>query len=69
MRIYSAYELATAAFKHLRKQFSFNVERTITELNGVSVIPLTVKLFSCRIVHALPYHLYRQALINKMSFL
>ena len=40
MKIYSAYELATADPKYLRKQFSVNVERTITELNGVSAIPL-----------------------------
>ncbi len=40
MKIYSAYELATADPKQLRQQFSINVERTITELNGVSAIPL-----------------------------
>ena len=38
--IHSAYDLAMADPKQLRKQFSVNLERTIQELNGSSAIPL-----------------------------
>lgn len=40
LKIYSAYELASADPKYLRGQFGVNIERTIAELNGVSAIPL-----------------------------
>lgn len=40
LNIASAYELATADPKFIRKQFSVCVERTINELNGISCIEL-----------------------------
>jgi DNA polymerase V len=38
--IFSAYDLATANPKYLRKLFSVDIERTIEELNGNAAIPL-----------------------------
>lgn len=38
--IYTAYDLATANTKVLRRQISVNIERTIEELNGVPCMPL-----------------------------
>jgi DNA polymerase V len=40
LNIISAYDLAQANTKQLRKHFSVNIERTIEELNGHSVIAL-----------------------------
>lgn len=40
MGIHSAWELANTNTKHLRKQFSVNLERTVQELNGVSCLQL-----------------------------
>lgn len=40
MGIHSAWDLANTNTKHLRKQFSVNLERTVQELNGVSCLQL-----------------------------
>lgn len=40
MGIRTAFELATADPKHIRKQFNVNVERTMRELNGVACLEL-----------------------------
>ena len=40
LNIHTAYELARADAKQLRRQFSVDIERTINELNGISAIAL-----------------------------
>jgi DNA polymerase V len=40
LNVFTAYDLAKSNAKHLRKQFSVDVERTIEELNGNVAIPL-----------------------------